>query len=205
MNKKIIAALSLTALIAAAAVLAYIAVPRILIASLAKSYGLDISYKHAAFTPRFDAHDNGGFKIDADLRDVRIFRKGKIPEAYENLEALVSAPFDGSLKYRDIKGTIRPRKGHILIDDLIADGNDIKVSLKGTFFYAEDKADLNIVIQFSKNLLKKVPKELSDTVLRESPDGWQSLSVNLKGSFNSPSLEVTGRLFRLTIREVSGS
>ena len=126
-------------------------------------------------------------------------------EAYENFGALVSAPFDGTLKYQEIKGVIRFKPGRLVIDKLVANGGDIKFSLKGTFFYAEDKADLDVIILFSQNILKKIPRELSDVVLKESADGWKSLSIKLKGSFKSPAIELTGKLFRLSIKEVSGN
>lgn len=204
MNKLAIAFFAV-GLIVVSVFFAYSAIPRITIALMEKTYDLDISYKSARFTPRIDAKKDGGFKVNIDLKDVRISRRGAAAGGYESLGSLISAPFDGSLKYREIKGVIRPRFGHIFIDDLVADGGDIKVALKGTFFYAEDRADLNIVMQFSQALLGKIPRELSETVLKDLPGGWKSLSVNLKGSFKSPAIEVTGKLFKLSIREVSGS
>jgi len=203
MSKKIIA-ISVVIFLAALVFLTYIAIPRISIALLAKNYGLNISCRSAYFTPHFDSKEEGGFKVGIDLRGVRISKKGATAKTYNDLDALVSAPFDGSLNYSEIKGILRPRKGHIFIDDLAADAGDIKVFLKGTFFYTEEKADLEIVIHFSQNLLKKVPPELSEMVLTKEPlAGWRSLSVNLKGSFKSPAIELTGRLFRLSIKEVS--
>lgn len=189
----------------ASAIIIYLAIPHVYIAIFAKNHDLNISYRGVRFTPHINAKDAGGFKIDIYLKDVRISKRGVIAGAYENLGALISAPFDGSLKYREIKGVIRPRPGRVLIDDLTADGSDIKVSVKGTYFYAEDKADLDVAMRFSKAILKKIPPELSATVLKESPDGMASLSINIKGSFKSPAIEVTGRLFRLSIKEVSGS
>ena len=201
MNRVAIALLA----IALVVVSAFFALPRISIALLAKNYGLDISYKSAYFIPRIGPKESGGLRIDVYLSEARISKKGAVAGCYENLSALVSAPFDGSLKYRRIAGIIRPRSGHLYIDDLVADADDMKVSLKGIFFYAEDKADLDLVIQFSQNLLKKIPREVSETILKESPNGWHSLSVRLKGSFKSPAIEVTGRLFKLSIKEISGN
>jgi hypothetical protein len=203
--RKIAAAFLLIGLLAVSAFLIYLAIPRISIALLAKTYDLNISYRSVCFTPHIGRKDTGGFKVDIDLENVRISRKGAVAGAYDNFEALVSAPLDGSLKYRSIKGVIRPRPGHIIIDDLLADGGDIKVSLKGVFFYIEDRVDLDVMIQFSKVLLEKIPQELSAVILKESSEGWSSFSVNLKGSFKAPAIEVTGRLFRLSIKEVSGS
>jgi len=204
MNKITIAVLLVTILLAAV-FSAYIAIPRISIALLAKAYNLDISYKSASFVPHIGTKETGGLKVDIDLRDVRIARKGAAAQTYDSLGSLISAPFNGSLKYREIKGVLRPKSGRIIIDNLIADASDIKVSLKGIFFYAEDKVDMDVVIQFSQALLKRIPRELSDTVLKDSADGWQTLSVNLKGSLKSPAIEVTGRLFRLSIKEISGT
>ena len=192
-------------LLIVSAVLTYLAIPRISIALLAKNYELNIFYKSVKFTPHIYPKNAGGFKVDISLKDVRISKKNAVTGVYDDIGALVSAPFDGSLKYREIKGVIRPRLGYILIDNLIANGDDVKVSLKGTFFYAQDKADLGIVMQFSRALLNKIPQELSTMILKECPDGWKSLSINLKGSFKSPAIEVTGNLFRLSIKEISGS
>ncbi len=205
MNKITTAFIASGILIAALVSILYFAIPGVSIALLAKAYNLDISYGNARFTPHFGAKDEKGFNIGVDLRDVRISKKGALADAYENLGALVSAPFDGSLKYREIRGVIRPRSGRILIDELTADGDDIKVNLKGALFFVEERADLDVVIQFSQSLLKKIPRELSEAILKECPGGWKSLSVNLKGSFKSPAIEVTGRLFRLSIKEMSGS
>lgn len=204
MSKKKIAFLAVV-IITASVFLTYLAIPRISIALLARAYDLEISYKSAYFTPYIGADKTEGLKVGIDMKDVRISKKGGAVKTYDSIGALVSAPFDGSLKYREIRGTLRPQFGRIFIDDLIADAGDMKISLKGVFIYAEDTADLEVVINFSQNLLKKIPRELSDTVLKSSQDGWQSLSVHLKGSFKSPSIELTGRLFKLSIREVSGS
>jgi len=202
---KIIMVFLVIALLVISVFFVYLAIPRAAIALLAKTYDLNISYRSVSFTPYIGAKDAGGFKVNFILKDVRISRKGVAAGAYQNLETLISAPFDGSLKYSEIRGVVRPRFGHIFIDSLAADGGDIKIFLKGEFFYAEDRSDLDIEIQFSKDLLKKVPQELSETVLKESPDGWKKLLINLKGSFKSPAIEVTGRLFKLSIKEISGS
>ena len=204
MNKKTIVLL-VVAILSISSVLLYLALPHIYIAMFAKNHDLNISYRGVRFTPHIGAKNTGGLTIDIYLRDVRISKKGTVAETYENLGALISAPFDGTLKYREINGVVRPLPGRILIDNLTADGEDIKVTLKGVFFYTEDRADLDVVIQFSQNLLKKIPKELSDTILKESADGWKSLSIKLKGSFKSPAIELTGKLFRLSIKEISGT
>lgn len=204
MSKKAMVLLVIGVLITSVSLL-YLAIPHIYIAVFAKKHDLNISYRGARFTPHIGTKDIGGFKIDIYLKDVRISRKGVAAEAYENFGALVSAPFDGTLKYQEIKGVIRFKPGRLVIDKLVANGGDIKFSLKGTFFYAEDKADLDVIILFSQNILKKIPRELSDVVLKESADGWKSLSIKLKGSFKSPAIELTGKLFRLSIKEVSGN
>lgn len=204
MNKPVTAILVLSVLAISALLITYLAIPHIAISLLEKAYGLNVSCKSAILTPHFNSEKDGGFKIAIDLKDVRISKKGAVAGAYESLGALVSAPFDGSLKYREIKGIIRPRPGHILINDLVADGDDIKVFLKGTFFYKEDRVELNMVIHFSKDFTARIPKELSQTFLADSSRGGGTLSVNLKGSLKSPAIEVSSRLFRLSIREVSG-
>lgn len=203
MSKKMIALLALSALIISA-ILLYLAIPHLYINSFARTHDLNISYRGVRFEPHIGTKLTGGFKIDIYLKDVHISKKGALAGAYDNLGAMVTAPFDGSLNYREIKGTIRPRPGRLLIDDLIADSGDIKVSLSGTFFYTEDKADLEVAIKFSPAFLKKIPKELSESLLKKSPDGWSDLSIKVKGCFKSPAIEVTGRLFRLSIKEISG-
>lgn len=179
--------------------------PRITIALISAKYGVRTSYASARITPYIGDGGIKDLKLNVDLKDVRIRLKKSLPPAYNTLDSLVLAPLDGTWKYNRIYGILRPKGGKVLIDTLTAEADEIKASVKGTFFHREDKADLDMVIYFSPKLLEKVPPELSDTILKDAEGGWKSLSVSISGDFKSPAIQITGRLFRLNIREISGS
>lgn len=184
---------------------AYLVAPRIAVMLIAGHNGLEVAYADVRITPHFTARDAGGLSLDIYMKDVLIKRKSAAPQGYDDLAALVSAPLDGSWRYRSIKGVVRPLQGKIIIESLDADADIIKVSAKGVYHYAEDSADLDMTIRFSRELIGRMPPELSDAVLKTDQNGWGSLSVNLSGNFKSPAIQITGRLFRLNIREISGS
>ena len=203
MNKKN-AILSLAALIAILAVLIYFAVPGIIIAWLANSHDLKINYAYARLTPHIGAKNEGGLFVSVDMRNVEIRRKTGGTDAYSDLASLVSAPFEGSFKYSGIKGVVRPKWGRITIDKLDANSDTMKVSVKGTYCYAEKYVDIDLLMRISPGLLENISTELYGILLKPGTDGWSSLSVRLKGAFESPAIEITGGRFRLNIQEVSG-
>ena len=183
--------------------LAYLQLPRIAIGILGKAYGLNISYRHADMTPRFV---NGEILIDFDLKDVKVIKNTLSTSAersYNSLSDLVAAPFSGAWTYERVSGTIKPSLKKLEIIRLTAEAKEFKLTAKGMTNYESKSTDMDIVLDFSDSLIRKIPKELSGAVLKDNPGGWKSLSVNIKGDFRSPSISITGRMFRLNIKELS--
>ena len=85
----------------------------------------------------------------------------------------------------------------------MAIGDEIKLSIKGTVS-DENIINTDITIYFSDKVTGRVPEELSRVLMRDEDGGWKSLAVNLKGNYNTPSIEVAGKLFRLKIGVASG-
>ncbi len=56
-----------------------------------------------------------------------------------------------------------------------------------------------VTIYFADKLTGKIPPELTNLVLKGEDGGWKSLSVQLDGDYSKPSIQVSGRLFRLNI------
>jgi hypothetical protein len=50
-----------------------------------------------------------------------------------------------------------------------------------------------------------MPPELTSMALKGETDGWQSLTVKLEGDLSKPSIQVTGKIFRLNIGVKQGN
>ena len=183
--------------------LAYLQLPRIALNMIGDQYGLKIAYKHADMRPRLV---KDVLLIDFYLKDARVSKKtASFPETqtYNSVSDLVAAPFNGDWTYQRVSGTIKPSLKKLDIIMLNAEAKEFKISAKGSASYETKSADMEIVLSFSGSLINMIPKELSGTVLKDEQGGWKSLSVNIKGNLNSPSISITGKMFRLNIRELS--
>lgn len=204
----------------------YLSSNRIAVYFFSKIYNIDIAYKNlkGSYFKDFmfenlsviDRKNGLGFfsksasirpgaEIVFYLRDVHFIKKGDEPAtAYDNLSGLVSIPFSSRWTYKDISGKVRPSRIGIDVNGLIATSDDVKLSLTGSI-YSDNTIKSDIVIYFSDKLIKKMPEELSKVIMRDENDGWRSLSVKLEGNYNMPSIQVSGKLFRLNIGVASES
>ncbi|MFA6078478.1 MAG: hypothetical protein WC779_01895 [Candidatus Omnitrophota bacterium] len=223
--------LLILALIAAGIVLLYIFSPNILIHTISSSNGFDAAYrsitnnfykelvitdlklvqknsaigisaKKAYILPISDELSVWKTAIKFSLRDVSfISAAGSQKEKYDDLAALVAAPFKSHWIYKEISGIIIPIDGGIRVKDLEVKGDDMRVSFTGDIFQNKT-LDVSVTIYFSNKLTSKIPDEMLNSMLKDENDGWKSLSVDLKGDYSSPSIQVTGKQFRLNIRSV---
>ncbi len=137
--------------------------------------------------------------VDFALNDVRFIRKGDEKEASLNsIDGLISAPFSGMCKYNTISGKISNMKNGFRIRDLMAASDTMKFSFDGTLT-DDNSIDASIVIYFADKITGKMPAELSNMILRGDLQGWRSLSLKIKGDLSKPSINVTGKTFRLNI------
>ena len=215
--------------IAALVVILYASLGRVICFAAAKFSGLDISYERiekwsfgefvfdglkvtdpkrgvgfrasrARIGPIRDYAFPDHATLDFELNDIHlIMRREARPEAYDSLAGLVSVPFAERWMYKEISGSATIFKGGVTLKDTKAVSGDIRLDLSGTF-RRDNKIDMAMVISFSDNLSAKIPEELSSVVLTEKTGGWKSLSVNLTGDFNAPSIQISSKLFRLNIR-----
>jgi hypothetical protein len=206
---------------------------RLAVYAVARIYQLDVSYKsmkhpslneidfrdariaysklgfgllcdRAVIRTAFAKKNLGEPTISLDLSGVRFMKQGTAqPPAYDSLAALVATPFSEAWSYKKISGVVRLFDKGFEIEDFVAVSQDVKLAVKGSVSHS-DIIDLDIVVYFSDKLTKKVPEELSNAALREEADGWKSLAVRLKGNYRTPSMQLSGRLFRLNISEASG-
>lgn len=102
-----------------------------------------------------------------------------------------------------MSGKIKTFRGGVEISDFMAVGDEIKLSLNGVA-YDRGSIDLDMVISFSAGILERMPEGLSKTFMAPEPDGSSRLSVHIEGESEAPSLLVTGKLFRLNVKSVSG-
>ncbi len=164
---------------------------------ISRSTALGLTSKTALFKPYF-----AGKKIalDFSLHGVSFMKRATSePVRYDTLTALVSSPFNSKWNYTEIRGRLEPGKKSVKISSLEAISDEIKLSLKGTFFY-NGIIDSDIIIYFASQVTEKIPPEFASVILTKEKDGWKSLSVRLAGDPNKPSIQVSSKLFRLSIK-----
>jgi len=169
---------------------------------LDKKRGIGFTAHTADISPHYNTLFSGATTVDFRFSDLRFIAKkgpGEV-KASTDVNELVIMPFSGSSSYHDVYGTIQSRKDSLYIESLTADGQTICLSLKGSI-YNDQTADLALTIRFAKDLLAGIPEDWSKVVLRDEPNDWKSISANITGDLSKPYLQVTGRLFRLNIRE----
>lgn len=136
---------------------------------------------------------------DIELCSVNFITGRAQKEAsYGNIDGLISLPFSGLLRYKTVSGKITSIQNGISVNDFRASGDDIRFSFSGTL---TDESNINadISIDFAKNMLGKIPPELTNMVLKGGEGQWKTLSVKLDGDLSKPSIRVTGKMFRLNI------
>ena len=207
----------------------YLSFDKITIFVISKLYNLDISYKSlnkssidgfvfenlkvlnrpmalgffsskATLKPVWKANFLKTANFDFKFKDVH-FIKGREegPKAkYDTLTQLVAIPFEGRWTYKEIAGVVEIFSNGLTLKRFSANGREIRLTLSGDIFY-NNVVDAEISIYFSKDVLKDIPPELHSVIMRDEPDEWKSFSVKLKGDLKSPSIQVSGKLFRLNI------
>ncbi|MBI5144300.1 MAG: hypothetical protein HZA30_04460 [Candidatus Omnitrophica bacterium] len=165
--------------------------------------GVGLVSKYAIFKPKWERILAREMESDFHLSGVRFVRnEPEGPGSYDTLSDLVYTPFASRWTYKDISGKITVFKRGVHIKDVVATSDDIRTSLAGDIYY-DNSLNLDIMIYFSNRFVTKIPDVLSTVVLKEEEGEWKSLSVNLKGNYKTPSIEVSGALFRLNIGELS--
>jgi hypothetical protein len=224
--------LILCAVAAITAVVITLTYDRIVIYFVAKHYDLDISYSkvknynfkelvfddlramdrkrgsgifalHAKLWPAIGIQAANSKALTFELKNVT-FIPGKSPAAKsaDHLMNLVSMPFSGKLPYKEISGDIVEMGQGIFIRKLSATGDSIMLSVNG-HIYKNNNVDLNITIFFSKNILKDIPDTFTATVLKDEQGEWKSFTAHLTGDLSAPAIQISGKSFRLNIREIN--
>ena len=194
----------------------------------AKSNNLDISYKRLqasnftnfVFTDLKTTQHNKGTGLFSSSAKVRLILNGPDPRkattdfllynvhfitsgiikeaSYNNIDGLVAMPFSELWNYKEISGKIIPAADGIFINNFMATGDSIRLSFNG-LLTNDNCIKADIGIYFESKLIGKIPPDLTNMALKDSGDGWKSLTVKLEGDLSKPSIQVTGKLFRLNI------
>lgn len=138
--------------------------------------------------------------FDFKFKDVHFVREKSEDrkKAYDTLEGLVAVPFEGRWTYKEISGIVEIFSNGITLKNFTADGKEIRLLVSGDLYY-NNVVNADITIYFSKDVLKDIPPELHSIIMKDEPQEWKSFSVNLKGDYRTPSVQVSGKKFRLNI------
>lgn len=214
---------------------AYMNFDKIALFAASKLYSYEISYKHLAKDPKagmtfedlriMNSKMGLGFfsqratikpsrgepwlksvLLDFKFKDVH-FLKSKANEnkaVYDTLSQLVAMPFEGRWMYKEVSGLVEIFSNCITIKRFSADGKEMRIIVTGDLYY-NNIVDVDVTIYFSKDVLKEVPPELSSVIMRDEPNEWKSFSVKIKGDLKSPSVQITGKVFRLNFGTITVS
>ena len=211
----------------------FLSIDKIIVFALSKFYGINISYTALSrdmaggysfenlkilnkrlgagfFSARANLKLNKktsifkSLDIDLKFKDVHFIRNKpeEAQDLYDSLDKLVAVPFEGRWTYRDVAGTVEIFSNGLTLRNFTAAGNEIKLLLSGDIYYNNVVA-MDITIYFSKDILKNIPQELHSLIMRDEPQLWKSFSVKLKGNYQTPSIQVSGKLFRLNVGTVT--
>jgi len=142
--------------------------------------------------------------LDFKFKDVH-FLKNRINEnktTYDTLSQLIAMPFEGRWMYKEVSGFVEIFSNGITIKRFSADGKEMRLILTGDLYY-NNIADVDVTIYFSKEVLKEIPSELHSVIMQDEPNEWKSFSVKIKGDLKSPSVQITGKIFRLNFGTVT--
>ena len=168
-----------------------------------RKMGLGFYSQRATLKPLLKSSFLKSIDVDFKFKDVHFLKskEEKYKGRYESLTELVSIPFEGRWTYKDITGSAEIFSNGMTLKDFAATGREIRVLLSGGIFY-NNVVSIDITIFFSRDVLKDIPPELHTVIMRDEPDEWKSFSVKLQGNLSSPSIQVSGKQFRLNIGAV---
>ncbi len=142
--------------------------------------------------------------LDFKFKDVH-FLKNKTEEnkaTYATLSQIIAMPFEGRWMYKEVAGLVEIFSNGITIKSFSANGKEMRLILTGDLYY-NNIVDIDVTIYFSREVLKEIPPELHSVIMQDEPNEWKSFSVKIKGDLNSPSVQVTGKMFRLNFGMVA--
>ena len=160
--------------------------------------GVGFFSQHAVIKPAWGADWLKSLLLDFKFKDVH-FLKNRADEnkaLYDTLSRLIAMPFEGRWMYKEVSGLVEIFSNGITIKRFSADGKEMRLIVTGDLYY-NNVVDVDVTIYFSKEVLKEVPPELHSVIMQDEPNEWKSFSVKIKGDLNSPSVQVTGKIFRL--------
>lgn len=169
---------------------------------IAKDRKIGFTAGRAVITPKYAGIFRGGIVYDFEFADFRFISQQttNAADTSGNIDDIIGVPFSERWAYVDVRGTLQRRKDSLYIERLLAESPKIKLDATGTL-NDDRKLAITITMYFKKELFAALPDDWSRAVLKSEPNDWQSLTVNLSGDLSRPSIEMTGNLFRLTIRE----
>lgn len=159
---------------------------------------------HAKLWPAIGLQAEGARSVSFELKGVKFIPSVKKEKASERdyMMDIIALPFDGKWAYKDMAGDLAEHEKGIYVRKFVASGDMMNLSVNG-YLFKNNVVDLNLTVYFSPAMLKEVPDSVTGVVLKQETGGWKSLSAHLTGDLSQPSIELSGKLFRLNIKQIS--
>lgn len=166
--------------------------------------GIGFFSQRATIKPAWGTDWLKSAQLDFKFKDAH-FLKNSTDEnktIYDTLSQLIAMPFEGRWMYKEISGLVEIFSNGITIKRFFADGKELRFIVTGDLYY-NNILDVDVTIYFSKEALKEIPLELYSVIMQDESNEWKSFSVKIKGDLNSPSVQVTGKIFQLNFGTVT--
>jgi len=169
-----------------------------------KKLGLGFFSQRATVKPTWGANWLKSVLLDFQFKDVHFLKSkaGDKKAVYDTLSQLIAMPFEGRWMYKDVSGLVEIFSNGITVKKFSANGREMRLNVSGDIYY-NNVVDVEVTIYFAKDVLKEIPPELSSVIMQDEPNEWKSFSVKIKGDLSSPSIQVTGKVFRLNFNTIT--
>ena len=166
--------------------------------------GVGFFSQRATIKPAWGAGWIKSVLLDFKFKDVHFLKNGTNEDKaiYDTLSRIIAMPFEERWMYKEVSGLVEIFSNGMTIKRFSADGKEMRLILTGDLYY-NNMADVDVIMCFSKDVLKEIPPELYSVIMQDEPNEWKSFSVKIKGNLSSPSVQITGKIFRLNFGTVT--
>lgn len=132
-----------------------------------------------------------------NVNDIKLYKNVKLFNSVADMLAISALP---DVEFKEIKGALQLHKKSILIKDIYAYNNKMRIRGNGRID-SIGSLDCNISFSFSRGITDAVPDAVRTALLKYENEGWMGIDLKVKGNYRKPSLHIMGNKLKLEILE----